>query len=111
MTQQYILNTGAKEIQHFNPSEHDNRPSTRPHPSHLYISAYFGTITESEVQPAGMQLKRKAKLPTVIGLNLSLQNINESSTCGIMASFTVSVHKQIQVVHSAFTSNYEHFHL
>ena len=27
-----------------------------------------GTVIESEVRPTGMQLKRKAKLPTVIGL-------------------------------------------
>ena len=38
-TQQYHQrNTGAKEIQQFNPSGTDQRHGIRPQPSHLYIS-------------------------------------------------------------------------
>ena len=70
-TQQYIqLNTGVKEIQQLNLSGPDNRHRIRPKPYmyHLKISLKVGNVIESEVQLAGVQLKRKAKLPTVIGL-------------------------------------------
>ena len=62
MTQQYIqLQTRAKEIQQFNPGGPDQEHNVRPWPSHLQISLIVGTAKESEVRPAGVQLKRKAK--------------------------------------------------
>ena len=67
--QQYMqLNTGPKEIQQLNPGGPDNRRNIRSQPSYLEISFSVGIIIESGVQPASVQLKRKAKLPTVIGL-------------------------------------------
>ena len=70
------LITGAKEIQHFNPSGPENSPSI-----HLIYKLVL-TLEPSLSLKSDPQAKakRKAKLPTVIGLNLSLQNINESST-------------------------------
>ena len=94
------LITGAKEIQHFNPSGPGNSPSI--HQIYKLVLTLEPSLSLKSDQQA--KAKRKAKLPTVIGLNLSLQNINESSTSRIVASFTISDHKQIQVEHSAFTS-------
>ena len=45
-----------------------NSQSTRPPLSHQQASPQVGTIIESEVRPIGVQPKRKAKPPTVIGL-------------------------------------------
>ena len=50
------------------PAGPTNSQSTRPPPSHQQISLQVGTTTEPEARPTGVQLKRKAKLPTVIGL-------------------------------------------
>ena len=69
MTQQYTeLNTGAKETQQVKTGGPDNNQSIWPLPSHQYINIKVGTVMESEVQPTGVLIKRKAKLPTVIGL-------------------------------------------
>ena len=45
-----------------------NSQSIRPPPSHQQTSPQVGTIIESEARPTGVQPKRKAKLPTAIGL-------------------------------------------
>ena len=47
----------------------DNSQSIRPLPSLQKISIHVGTVIESEVRPTSVQLKRKAKLPTTIGLS------------------------------------------
>ena len=52
---------GAAEVKQLNPCGPDQRQSWK---------LYAGAIVKSEAQPAGMQLKRAAKLLIVIGLNI-----------------------------------------
>ena len=67
------MNTGAKEIQQVNPSGPDKQPKHQvPTISSIDKSLsrnhHRVRLSQSEVQPTSVQLKRKAKLPTVIGL-------------------------------------------
>ena len=59
----------SREIQQLNPSEPDNGQSTIPQPSHLSLSL---SQNHHRALPTSMQLKAKAQLPTMIGLNSKL---------------------------------------
>ena len=66
--EQHHWNTGAKEKQQLNPGGPSNRQKKlRPQPTK--IINFVGAIIESDARPIGVQLKREAKLLTVIGLN------------------------------------------
>ena len=57
-TANQLLNAGATEIQQVNPDG----------PDKLNWKLYAGAIITSEARPTGLQLKRSAKLLTLIGL-------------------------------------------
>ena len=63
------LDAGATEVKQLNPGGPDQRQSIKPPPT---WKLYAGAIIKSEARPAGVQLKRAAKLLTVIGLTTSL---------------------------------------
>ena len=65
--EQHHWNTGAEENQQLNPGGPSNRQkSSGLKPTKINS---FMAIIESDAQPTGVQLKREAKLLTVIGLN------------------------------------------
>ena len=61
-----LWNAGATEVQQLNPGGPDQSRSSDP--SQLNWKLYAGAIIMSEGRPVGVQLKRSAKLLTVIGL-------------------------------------------
>ena len=76
-------------LEHIN-QDIKRRLSIRPLPSHHQISLLVGTVIESEVRSTGVQLKRKAKLPTVIGLttkNAVLQYIKVIANPFILGNY------------------------
>ena len=65
-------NTGAKQNQQLNPQwakQQTKKKKKAPAPTNWNKSLYVGAIIESDARPTGVQLKREAKLLTVIGLN------------------------------------------
>ena len=65
--EQHYWNTGAKENQQLNKKQ---TKKLRPKPTKMN-SFYVNAIIESDARPTGVQLKREAKLLTVIGLNIT----------------------------------------
>ena len=66
---QYHWNTGAKETTSWNPNNQatDKTKSSLNQPKQIN-KLYVGPIIESDARPTGVQLKKEAKLSTLIGL-------------------------------------------
>ena len=65
-TANQLWNAGVTEVQHLNPSRPNQRQTINP--SQLIWKLDAGAIIKYESRPTGVQLKRSAKLLTLIGL-------------------------------------------
>ena len=95
--EQHHWNTGAKENQQLNPGGPSNRQKSSG-PNQLNKKLYVGAIIESDARPTGVQLKREAKLLTVIGLNTKhaswltfllkmSKSVGGTLSCAVLLSF------------------------